>query len=182
MEAFRRAGADIVSAIDEIERSVLISIVEDVEALLSPDESAAQPGVVDPAVMRVFPPASLEDPELAEEIRVLTHADVSNTKLQSLGVVAQELRTGRHRVVVGVGAVEHWLRALNDVRLVLSERLGISDDADAERFYEIALAATQSDEPEDTCGDEQTVAMASLYAGITWWQGSLLDALGTTGT
>ncbi|MDN5559162.1 MAG: DUF2017 domain-containing protein [Ruaniaceae bacterium] len=177
MEGFRAAGSTYVSRIDDLEREVLVNLFEDVIALLSREDDPRHPGVVDPALMRVFPAASLEDPELEGEIRALTHAEVSAAKLYSLNLVTAAMRRRTPQIVVQPEAVADWLRALNDVRLVLSERLGISDDADAERFYQMALEATRSDVPADTCGDEQTLAMASLYAGLSWWQGSLLEAL-----
>lgn len=176
MDAFRRTHEGYVSHIDELERGILETIVDDVASLLSPENDRGPQGIVDPALYRVFPPASLEDPELAEELRKLTYPDLARTKLKSLEIVARELR-GEGSVVVPADAVDDWLRALNDVRLVLAERLGISDDADAERFYQMALAATKSSEPAESCGDENILAMASLYAGISWWQGSLLESL-----
>ncbi len=177
MEGFRAAGSTYVSRIDDLEREVLLNLFEDVIALLTREDEADQPGVVDPALMRLFPAASLEDPELEAEIRGLTQADVLSAKLGSLNLVTAAIRARTARIVVQPEAVADWLRALNDVRLVLSERLGIDDDADAERFYQMALEATQSSAPAETCEDEQTLAMASLYAGLSWWQGSLLEAL-----
>lgn len=177
MEGFRAVGSTCVSRIDDLEREVLVNLFEDVIALLWREDEPDDPGVVDPAVMRLFPAASLGDPELEKEIRALTHGEVSAAKLRSLNLVTAALRARNPQIVVQPEAVADWLRALNDVRLVLSERLGISDDADAERFYQMALEATQSDAPAETCEDEQTLAMASLYAGLSWWQGSLLEAL-----
>lgn len=181
MEGFRHKRKGYVSRIDELERGVLEAIVEDVAALIAPENNRGTRAVIDPALVRVFPPASLEDPDLAVELRNLTYHELASTKLRSLHVVATELRREGDAVVIPKEAVNDWLRALNDVRLVLSERLGISDDADAERFYQMALAATQGEESADSCADENTLAMASLYAGISWWQGSLLESLGLRG-
>lgn len=179
MQAFRRESEGYVSSVDEMERGILLTIVEDVSALLSQEEQGGHRGIVDPALMRLFPAASLSDPELASEIRGLTFDEISRTKASSLEVVTEQLRRPHGHVTVPEGAVQDWLRALNDVRIVLAERLGISDGADAERFYQMALEATQNPDEEENCGDEQTVALASLYSGISWWQGSLLEALGS---
>ena len=52
-----------------------------------------------------------------------------------------------------------WLTALNDVRLVLAERMGLRTDADAERL---------ADDPSGT---------AALYDFLTWLQETLVHAV-----
>lgn len=67
-----------------------------------------------------------------------------------------------------------WAAALNDVRLVLSERLGIETDADAEDIY--ALAGTTPGHPTSE-EEELRLAMASVYAAFTWLQESLIQVM-----
>src|SRR5699024_11920088 len=67
-----------------------------------------------------------------------------------------------------------WAAALTDVRLVLSERLGIRTDADAEEVYALSSQQGSTDEGEE---DEVRLAMASVYAAFTWLQESLTQVM-----
>lgn len=121
----------------------------------------------DPALARLLPPASTDDAELAAELRRLTEGSLRATKVEQLTVVHRALEASSGVVVVHEGHERPWLAALTDVRLVLAARLGIETDEDAERVYERAGGD----------GDELEAALSSLYAALTWWQESLLDAM-----
>ncbi|MEE6272838.1 DUF2017 family protein [Georgenia sp. MJ206] len=130
----------------------------------------------DPALARLFPPASTEDEALAGEMRRLTEGSLRAEKVGRLALVWSALRASSGVVVVRDGTEPQWLAALNDVRLVLSARLGIEDEHDAEAVY----GRTAAGEPEDEA-DALESALASLYTALTWWQESLLDAMSTRG-
>lgn len=126
----------------------------------------------DPALARLLPPASTDDDELAAEMRRLTEGALRATKVNQLRVVHRTLTGSSGPVVVRDGQERAWLAALTDLRLVLAARLGIETDEDAERVYERA----GSSDPQ-TPADELDAALTSLYAALTWWQESLLDAM-----
>ena len=93
----------------------------------------------DPAVARLLPDASRDDPELAESFRRLTEEDLRERKRDALGLAAAALRRAAP-VVLGRREAQALLKGLTDVRLVLAERLGIATDEDAE-FLHAAVAA-----------------------------------------
>jgi hypothetical protein len=194
MFAFTATTAGYASRLDTSERSVLTRVVEDVAILVADGEEErgddddpiahldfepAGPGERpdgDPALARLFPPMSVSDPDLAAEMRGLTVDEVRRSKLANLAVVARTLATGAETVLVRRGEELQWLAALTDVRLVLGSRLGIDDDADSRRVHDLAVASAR-DESGSGGDDERLVALASLYAGLTWWQESLLLAV-----
>jgi len=126
----------------------------------------------DPALARLLPPASTDDDELAAEMRRLTEGAVRATKVDQLRVVHRTLTQSSGVVIVRKGQERSWLAALTDLRLVLASRLGIETDDDAERVYERA----GSSHPQ-TPAEELDAALTSLYAALTWWQESLLEAM-----
>ncbi|MGM0384698.1 MAG: DUF2017 family protein [Actinomycetota bacterium] len=202
MFAFAATTAGYASRLDTSERAVLARVVEDVAVLVSdgeeersagddpiahldfePAEAEERPNS-DPALARLFPPMSVSDPDLAAEMRGLTVDEVRRSKLANLAVVARTLASGAETVLVRRGEELQWLAALTDVRLVLASRLGIDDDADSRRVHDLAVASAHDEPGDDEPGgdgpggdDERLVALASLYAGLTWWQESLLLAV-----
>ena len=169
------------------ERTVLGQVVADVQALLVPDLPVATatqdpslwlPTDVappdDPAVARLLPDASKDDPDVAAEFRRLTQEDLRATKVAGLRGLAQRLdRTppgfDADDVVVTVDEAPRTAAALTDVRLVLAERLGLRTDADAE-----ALAVALSD-PHGV--DRPRRGLGDLYEALTWWQETLVRAM-----
>ncbi len=198
MFAFTVTPAGYVSRIDEEECAILLRLVQDVAALLrrlpggpgqpvdsrdpiahldfDPDSvrAAAVTNISDPALSRLFPPMSTTDPDLAEEMRILTVDELRQEKLGNLASVEADLLACAGTVTVAVGAEARWLAALTDLRLVLASRLGIEDDDDAEAVHDLALAAVTGAEDQEDAGRS---ALAALYSGVTWWQESLLRAV-----
>jgi len=130
----------------------------------------------DPALARLLPPAS-EDEELAAELRTLTEGSLRATKAEQLAVVHRGLTAPSRFVIVREGTERSWLAALTDVRLVLATRLGIENDEDAERIYARAGGEeSQGEEPQSEEAELES-ALTSLYAALTWWQESLLEAM-----
>lgn len=200
MHGFVPTAAGWASQLDALERDALLRVVTDVHDLMadSQDVPAAQspdpiahldftPGdrgpelEEDPALGRLFPPMSVSDPELATELRGLTVEELRRSKAANLRLVIDELRAGGDCVVVRRGEEDRWLAALTDVRLVLSSRLGIENDEDSQRVYDLAVSSTRDESPAETLEDELEMARASLYSGITWWQESLLLAVTRSG-
>lgn len=145
-----------------------------------PASDGAPDAPSDPALARLLPPMSHDDPALSAELRALTEDSVRAGKVSRLEVVWRELDEPAVRsdaVVVRAGQEGRWLAALTDVRLVLASRLGISDEADAEAVYERAQGEGTDAEDER---DEVTDALATMYAALTWWQESLLEAMSRT--
>lgn len=195
MHAFRRTRTGYVTRLDATERSIVASVVADVAALLghpvsdlaaqgpgpdggadqgdgfpAVDWSAAEPdGALapsDPALARLLPSAS-EDGEVADEMRRMTEESVRTAKAERLRRVWWDLRGGDDEIRVPDDRAMVWAGALTDVRLVLAERLGVTDADGAAGLEDVAL----------TSPDEVARAMASLYLALSWLQESLVEAM-----
>lgn len=130
---------------------------------------------LDPALARMFPPMSLEDPHLAGELRSLTLDGLRQGKVRNLGALARGLKDCQ--VFILEAEVGTWLAALTDIRLVLASRLGIESDEDADQVQDAAIAARRVTGPAATPEKELELALSSLYLALTWWQESLLSAM-----
>jgi hypothetical protein len=123
----------------------------------------------DPAVARLLPDASRDDPELAQSFRRLTEQDLRERKRDSLGLAAGAMRRPAP-VVLDDSEAQALLKGLTDVRLVLAERLGIATDEDAE-FLHAALAAGAGQ------GGPEWAKAAELYEVVTYLQEELVHTL-----
>jgi hypothetical protein len=133
MTLFRRRGGQIVATLQRQEVQVLRQCVTEMAALLGED-----PDRDDPAVERLFPDV-YEDPIEAAEFRRFTEPDLKAAKLDQARVVLDSLSPSGGEVRLDEQSAEMWLRAINDVRLVLGTRLGVQDDTDLEAELDAAV-------------------------------------------
>ena len=111
----------------------------------------------DPALRRLFPPA-YDDAELEDEYRELTRGQLTSEREQALELLEATVdNTG-----LSPGEADAWLRALNDVRLVLGTELDVTEDLDWDAL-----------DPNDA-----RLPGLSLYAYVSWIQEQLVEALG----
>jgi Domain of unknown function (DUF2017) len=136
-------------------------------AQLESDLAVSPPA--DPAVARLLPDASREDPALAQSFRRLTEHELREHKRTALELAASALRRPGS-VVLDDSEAQALLKGLTDVRLVLAERLGIQTDEDGE-FLHAAIAAGAGD------GDEAWSQAAGLYDVVTFLQEDLVHTL-----
>lgn len=78
----------------------------------------------DPAVLRLFPPAYRDRPEHEREYRRLMGDDLRERRLAALAAMEDTVDAD----VLTEEQASGWLRALNDLRLVLGTRLDVQDD------------------------------------------------------
>lgn len=135
----------------------------------------------DSAVKRLFPAAS-EDPGLAAEYRRLGQQDLADGKLADLRTVMQVLDAtggGHSEIVVDDAGAMSMLRALNDVRIVLADRLGLERDGDFDTVRMLQQIGERVEGMERS-GDEEQVSsdiVIAVYELLSWLQESLLRAL-----
>lgn len=172
-------GAGYVTRLDVAERAVLLDLVDDVVALLGgsavvdadpagernplDDVRLGSPRRTpphDPAVRRLLPDASREDPEVAAEFRRLTEADLRATKVGGLLRLRAAVDAAHPDLLVVPSEAAQVAAALNDLRLVLSERLGVRSDADADALYRLAT----QEPPETIEGTDEDQQAASSRA------------------
>jgi hypothetical protein len=121
----------------------------------------------DPALARLFPDAYRDDPAAAAEIRRLTEDTLREGKVARLQQMYAVLPAEGGKVMLDPAGVDTWLRGLTDLRLVLGERLAITEDVDLEA---VIAAAAQAD-------DTATAYSAVLYAYASELSESLVHAL-----
>ena len=135
----------------------------------------------DPVIAVLLPHAS-EDPITSMEVSSLTRARLRGDKVNRLVRLAAELRAPSgpgETVLVASGQESDWLGAINDIRLVLAQRLGIESAQDAEHVHAVAF---QEAPEEETDREQWYRGTALVYDMVTWWQESLVSALfGGTG-
>jgi Domain of unknown function (DUF2017) len=120
----------------------------------------------DPAGKRLFPAAYLDPTEEAAETewKAMVHPDLMRQRLDALALVAASLGRATRQgdwmeLELAPDDVQAWLGILNDVRLVLGTRLGVTEDD-----WEVG-----SDDPRAGAYD--------VYAWLTHLQGELIDQL-----
>jgi len=135
------------------------------------EEPDAAPGAGerDPALDRIFPTANRQDEQVAAEFRRLTEEGLRARKSANLTTAIAALAELEDQKV----SLDHeqalaLVVALNDVRLVLGERLGLEDDDDFALLEEQASALGE---------DDPTVYALAVYDFLTWLQETLTQAL-----
>jgi hypothetical protein len=86
----------------------------------------------DPVLARLFPDAYSDDEAAAGEFRKYTEQGLRSGKVAAANTVLATLPAGGGRVRLTADDAQAWLRALNDVRLALGTRLGITEDYEDE--------------------------------------------------
>lgn len=137
--------------------------------------TAPGPTPRDPALLRLLPDGYREDAEVAGEFRRLTEADVRATKVANLHRLRTVLRIDAPEIVVTREVAPQVAAALTDLRLVVSERLGIRTDEDSDALFELV---TGTDVPPPANGAEAVRRfLATLYTMLGMLQESLLGLM-----
>lgn len=165
----RELFGDVITLLEEREQIHRIDSDEDLDPLyaltgMRPDRGPL-PEPSDPATARLLPPAS-DDRDVADEFRRLGEPELIAGKIGRLRE-AQFLMENT-RIVLDVPSASRFAQALNDVRLVLSERLDIRDEADSARVAKVDDAAKVKT-------PEQYLAL--VYNLISWVQDTVMQAL-----
>jgi hypothetical protein len=117
-ERVRRTGQGTYRVrLPEPERDLLASLAEQLRELLVETTD-------DPTVRRLFPTAYNEDPERDREYQQLVRDELLEGRLAVLATLEATLAADE----LDESELTAWLRALNDVRLVLGTRLDVSED------------------------------------------------------
>ena len=98
----------------------------ELEAMFGSGRPAQTPQ--DPALARLLPDAYRDDPDAAGEFRRFTEESLRNAKQESARIVLDTLPADGGPVKLSGEQAQSWLRALNDVRLALGVRLGVTEE------------------------------------------------------
>jgi prophage DNA circulation protein len=104
---------EVLKALDSVEPPVLTS-----------DDESQRTGAVPPALRRLFPPAYTRDEKAEAAFSSATHADLIEHHLESLNVIAESVDASE----LTAEQMDHWLAALNDLRLVLGTVVGVTEE------------------------------------------------------
>ncbi len=134
---------------------------DDLDALLSsPPPKAPE----DPVLARLLPDGYTDDPDAAGEFRKYTEPGLRSAKHQAAQEMLATLPLTGGRVQLSGDQALAWLKALNDVRLALGVRLGVTED------FEEQWGKLAQDDPQWTAFE--------VYAWLGAVQESLVQALG----
>ena len=135
---------------------------DDLEALLAePGEQVKGPE--DPVLARLLPDGYRDDPEAAGEFRRYTEPALRSAKQQAAQELLDTLPDEGGRIQLTGEQAVAWLKALNDVRLALGIRLGVTED------FEQQWGRLKPDDPQ--------WAAFEVYAWLGAVQESLVQAL-----
>lgn len=167
-EVLQRLLGETITVLDAPdEATVLSSIVGEEEFREEPD---------DPTLQTLLPPMS-DDPLEAESLRALTEDSLRTEKsarLQKiLRALSEHVAGEKQAVLVETGEEWEWLSGLNDLRLVLAQRLGVGTPGwDVMEARVTQLLDNSSDV---VVSLEEVIAI--VYLVVSWWQDSLLRAV-----
>jgi len=175
---FRRTITGRISCrLEEPERSLLAHLTRELIDMVEPeapqedqDPLAAMVGIEsdvsrpsDPAVARLFPDAYLDDATASDDFRRYTERSLRSSKLANAHTVLDTLDSSGEKLTLAQGPAAAWLGTLNDLRLVLGSRLGVTDEG-----HQI---------PEDVSEDDPSVGLHHIYDWLTYLQETLVQAM-----
>jgi uncharacterized protein DUF2017 len=134
---------------------------DDLAALMGISDSAEEPD--DPVLARLLPDGYRDDPDAAREFRRFTESGLRSAKVESAQMLLETLPAGGGRIRLSADQAEAWLRSLNDVRLAMGVRLGVTED-----FHELIA---------DIGPDDARYGYAHIYDWLSILQASLVEAL-----
>src|SRR6202167_3511974 len=185
MEPFRSvrgggARAWLAPAEASLLRNLVGQIMDLVDPLDSPPREGGDPGTLaaleamlyepgsaqapeDPVLARLLPDAYRDDPEAAGEFRKYTEQGLRSGKAAAARTVLATLPPAGGRIRLSEPEAQAWLRAINDVRLALGTRLGVTDDFD--------------DQVSDMGPEDPRAAYVGVYQWLAFLQETLVQAL-----
>jgi Domain of unknown function (DUF2017) len=160
---FKRSGDGLRMTLSEPERELLRNLPDELRVLYEDDSGT------DEARSRLFPSAYLDPTEehAEEEWQELVHPELLRDRLDNLAKVvdvlsgATEGRRGAIVVELGPDDVPALLGVLNDARLALGTRLGVTDETDVT----------------DLDPSDPTAPVLAVYSWLTYLEGELVETL-----
>jgi hypothetical protein len=164
-------GGKLTLKLDVAEQGVLLQLFEQMAELLDAPENELGTDPLaqllnmagstqisdDPALARLFPDGYSDDEHASADFRRFTEQDLRAQKQAALATVQGTLSGWSGKSSITDQQAQDWLKAINDLRLVLGTRLEITDEGETD---------FEADEPG-----------IHLYNYLTYLQGTLIDAL-----
>jgi hypothetical protein len=148
----RRADGRFDLDFQPAERSLLRSLPSSMRLALTEGTPAD-----DPALARLNPKAYPEDVELEEEYRDLVGNELAESRMAAFDTLEETADAP----TIDEAQLQAWMRAINDTRLLLGTRLGVTEDR------------TERELP-----DEHPDAHATaIYDYLSWLEEEIVEAL-----
>ena len=156
---FRRTRSGFDVLLSDVEAAALRRIGKEMVRVLT-DE------IDQPQLRRLFPPAYEDDPKKQAEFQEFTRDELTQRKRASARALIEVIDRGRSRRGAWTASLSNeeaaeWLGAFNDARLVLGERLGVTEDMD----------------PEPLRSDDPAAAAHNMYVYLSGLQWQLIEEL-----
>ncbi|MEI2728416.1 MAG: DUF2017 domain-containing protein [Candidatus Nanopelagicales bacterium] len=185
--AFQRVGDRLTTQLEPVEQMLLGQLIDELSDVLRRPEDADSPAIDplakelglegltgvapeppdNPVARRLLPDGYLDDPIAATEFRRYTDDSLRASKLADAEVMKAGLEAAADdpngQIEIELVEADHWVRAMNDLRLALGVELGITNESQGQ--------------PDPSQLDEQMSGRAMLYDFLTWWQDGLVIAL-----
>ncbi len=185
--AFQRVGDRLTTQLEPVEQMLLGQLIDELSDVLRRPEDADSPAIDplakelglegltgvapeppdNPVARRLLPDGYLDDPIAATEFRRYTDDSLRASKLAEAEVMKAGLEAAADdpngQIEIELVEADHWVRAMNDLRLALGVELGITNESQGQ--------------PDPSQLDEQMSGRAMLYDFLTWWQDGLVIAL-----
>jgi hypothetical protein len=179
--AFRPVPGGAAAFFEQAQAGVIRSLVSQIAELVSADSTAADTDIEsgdleaqlglsshaqlpdDPVLARLLPDGYTDDPAASAEFRRYTEESLRSGKIAAAQAVLTSLPARGGQVRLSEPECQQWLRALNDVRLALSVRLGITDE--------------NEDLSERLSAEDPRAAYVWVYQWLAYLQDSLIEAL-----
>jgi hypothetical protein len=145
---FQRKGDVVRVSLDRHEQLLLTELLDELEGLLDDPD--------DPELRRLFPPAYSE-PTDDEQYRSLVRDQLVSGRSKALATVRATLSSD----TLDPDQADQWLRALNDMRLVLGTRWDVTEQLD---YGKLDL-------------NERRGRELAVYGYLSWLQEQLVEAL-----
>ncbi|MFL5922182.1 MAG: DUF2017 family protein [Gaiellaceae bacterium] len=146
---FRRSDGEVELTLSRDERALLAGLAAELRAQLDDDTQ-------DPSLRRLFPPA-YEDEADERAYGELAGDSLLEGRREALELLARTVDRDR----LSAEEADAWLRALNDLRLVLGTRLDVQEDTFAS----------------DMRPDDPNAPALAVYGYLSWIQEQLVAAL-----
>lgn len=134
---------------------------DDLDPLAALDQELSTPD--DPVLARLLPDGYRDDPEASQEFRKYTESGLRSEKQQNAQEMLDTLPEAGGKIQLNHDQAHAWLKALNDVRLALGVRLGVTEE------FEEQWGRLAADDPQ--------WAAYEVYAWLGAVQESLVQAL-----
>jgi hypothetical protein len=148
----RTRKGDYLLRIPSSERELLRTLPAQLRELLTGGDAAT-----DPALRRLFPPATMDDAQINAEFDRLMRDDLSAEKLAAIDTFERTVDAQR----LSEDELTSWLAAINDLRLVFGVRLNVTEETTAANY-----------DPEDPLAQ-----LYAVYLYLTFLEDHLISAL-----